>query len=238
MGDPSTGWEMRRQDTDDIDQNVRYENGRLVHEMDGRWDYMLSSPLRQAPTPPYRIDFNARLVGVDNLHVYGFVFGGDYNGGPCPAADYSTCFNTYYRVLILWFGNPDILKVQIKRIDFHTSDDNGGSGPALLNFSDVTVNAPSNTWQKWSMEVFPNGSMNLFVNDTYVATVNDSTFVDQLYFGAFTATDEYAGLEAQYDWYRVRPLPSTMTASDSIDQFILPEDIEPEVPFVWPTGQE
>lgn len=238
MNDPSSGWDVRRQDTDDIDQEVRYENGWLIHEMDGRWDYMLSAPLRQAPTPPYRIDFSARLVGVDNLHVYGFVFGGDYEGGPCPVNDYSSCFNNYYRVLILWFGNPDILKVQIKRIDFHTEDDNGGSGPALLEFSDVTVNNPSLEWQEWSMEVFPDGNISLFVNGTYVTTVNDTQFIDQPYFGAFTATDEYAGLEAQYDWYRVRPLPSTRGAFDFIDEIIAPEDIEPEVPFVWPTGQD
>ena len=233
----ASNWQMRRQDTDDVENDVRYESGKLIHEMDGRWDYLLSSPLRRAPEPPYRIDLRAELVGVDNLHVYGFAFGGNVDGAPCPAADYSNCFNSYYRVLILWNGNQDFMKVQIKRIEGHDPVDNSGFGTDVLPFTDVPVNNPSAGPQKWSIEVFPDGEMNFFVNDTYLVTVNDTALLDQPFFGAFTATDEYAGLEARYEWYSVDLLSSTRTAADSYDQRIQPADIAPEVPFVWPTGR-
>ena len=80
--------------------------------------------------------------------------------------------------------------------------------------------------------------MNFFVNGNYFLTLNDPTLVNMPYFGAFTATDEYSGLEARYSAYRVRPLASTLTTSPGIDNYITPADVLPETPFVWPTGQD
>jgi uncharacterized repeat protein (TIGR01451 family) len=198
----ASGWHMVRQDTDDVSQETYYSSGNFVHRQHGRWDYLISSPLAEAPGDSYRIDAYARFVGVDNLHALGLIFGADWDGSQCPNADYSSCFNHYYRLLVLWHGAPDSLMVELKRIDNHDPANNAGRGVALVNYMDVKVNTPPDTWQKWTIERLANGQINLFVNDTYFASVTDSTYTGK-YFGGFSATNEYAGLDVRFDWYSV-----------------------------------
>ena len=34
---------------------------------------------------------------------YGVIFGGNYIGGACPAADFSTCFTKYYEMRVRFY---------------------------------------------------------------------------------------------------------------------------------------
>ena len=204
----SSGWDIRRQDTDDIENYNYYENGNYVLEIDGRWDYGLAAPLKPAPTPPYSIKTRVRLESADNLNSYGLIFGGDWNGQPCPNADYSSCFNHYYRLNIVWFGSVEYMKLELKRIDYHDPNSNSGRGVELIPFSDIKVGSPTSGWKEWEVKVFPDGTIQVFLGDTLVGQAVDATYVnDYPYFGVFASSNEYLGAEPWFDWYSVEMLP-------------------------------
>jgi hypothetical protein len=219
FNDPASGWAIRREDTDDHDNNSYYDTGNLRLEINGRWDYQVTSPLALPPTAPYRIDARMMLEGPDNLHTYGLIFGGNWDGTQCPNADYSSCFQHYYRMTVVWWGAPSTLKFDLKRIDYHDAENNHGRGVTLLEYIDVSVNNPSQTWQDWAVEVYPTGTIKIFVNGSQVGEASDTTYINDPYFGLFSATDEYAGLDTLVDWYQVTALPAVT---------------EPETPFVAP----
>ncbi|HSH04856.1 MAG TPA: DUF11 domain-containing protein [Anaerolineae bacterium] len=201
----NSGWAIRRQDTDDVDNQVYYRNdSTLVLEMDSRWDYQIASSMKELPEPPYRIKSRVRLEGVDNLHTYGFVFGADWDGTQCPNSEYTSCFNQYYRLLNIWSGAQSTLKMQLKRIDYHDYDaGNAGRGADLISVTNVQVNSPSETDQEWAIEVWPSGDIYIFANGNMVGQSFDPYFINNRYFGFWSSTDEYTGLEAVYDWVEV-----------------------------------
>jgi len=204
FNDPNSGWDMRRQDTDTVVNNSFYRNGQLVLEMDSSYDYQIVSSLAPAPGAPYQIESRIRWVGVDNLHSYGIVWGADWNGQPCPNANYTSCFNHYYRLNVIWSGNlGNKLTVQLKRIDYHDPGDNTGRGIDLIPATVFNVNPPSQGYQTWAIRVYPDGVMRLFLNGNQIRVVNDTMYIQDPYFGAFSSTDEYNGLEAEFDYFQV-----------------------------------
>jgi uncharacterized repeat protein (TIGR01451 family) len=203
FNDPSSGWDMRRQDTDSVINDSFYRNGNLVLEQDSSYDYQIVSSLSPAPAPPYRIESRIQLVGVDNLHSYGIIWGGDWNGQTCPNANYSSCFNVYYRLNVIWSGNlDDQLTIQMKRIDYHDPDDNVGRGVDLFPVTVVDVIPPSQGYQTWAINVYANGVMRLFLNGVMIREFFDTMYIQNPYFGAFSSTDEYNGLEAEFDYFQ------------------------------------
>jgi len=208
FSDSGSGWAMRRQDTDHIENQVYYQNGHLVLEMDSSWDYLIAGPMALPPQAPYRIETRVHLEGVDNLHGYGIIFGADLLGQPCPNADYSSCFNQYYRLSAFWSGNADKrMTTQLKRIDYHDDRNNAGRGVALTPWLTPGVKDPADGYQEWAVEVYPSGTIRIYVNGKLVDETADTTYIDRPFFGTFASTDEYNGLQAEYDWYRVTPLP-------------------------------
>lgn len=207
--DPGTGWRMRRQDTDHIENQTRYENGEFVHEMDSSWDYLIAGPMALIPAPPYRLEMRARHVEPENLNSYGMVFGGDWNApAQCPASNFTTCFNQYYRMNIIWFGDDNHkLRVILKRIDFHDPSNNHGRGETIIDAVDVSTQGVSSAYQRWAVEVHANGTIKIFINGNFVAQTVDTAYINRPYFGTFSSTDEYAGLEAHFDWFQATALP-------------------------------
>lgn len=209
MSDPTSGWSIRREDTDDTENSSYYENGVFVLKIGGRWDYAIASPMVALPDAWDSYQIRTRVIfedGVDNLHSYGLIFGGDWDGSTCPNSDYSSCFNHYYRLNVIWFGKANRLRIQLKRIDFHEERDNVGRGVTLYNFRDVPV-GDSAGWNEWTIAVQSNGIITISVNDDVVATAQDTTYITDRYYGAFAADDEYLGSEPWFDWYRAAPLP-------------------------------
>lgn len=80
----NSGWDIRRQDFDDTENVMSYTGDYMKMHVRGRWDYFVTSPLAEAPSPPYRIRTRVKLEGPGNLNTYGIIFGGDYHGGACP----------------------------------------------------------------------------------------------------------------------------------------------------------
>jgi hypothetical protein len=208
FNDSSSGWAMRRQDTDHIENQLYYQNGHLVMEMDSSWDYMIAGPMALPPKPPYRIETRVRLEEPGNLNAYGIIFGANLKDLPCPKSDYSSCFNQYYRLIAFWSGDADNrMTTQLKRIDKHDKRNNAGRGVDLINWTTTGVKDPPRGYQNWAVEVYPSGLIKIFVNDKFVGSTTDSNYIDQPFFGTFSATDEYAGLQNEFDWYQVTPLP-------------------------------
>lgn len=196
-----SGWAIRQQDTDDTENSAYYANGEYVVKIGGRWDYALASPLAQAPKPPYAIETRIKFdPSVDNLHGYGIVFGGNWNGQPCPGTDYSACFTHYYRFLVVWYGPQNSFRIQLKRIDYNDALDNIGRGVNLVNFKDIFVN-DSKAFNTWRIEVDANGAIRVYLNGSQVASAVDSTYVNNPYFGVMASSDEYLGAEPHVDWY-------------------------------------
>jgi uncharacterized repeat protein (TIGR01451 family) len=206
FNDVTSGWAIRQQDTDDNDNYTYYENGFFVLKIDGRWDYAIASPLRQAPIGSFSMEMDMRLDEPKNLNAGGMIWGADWNGGePCPDGEYDSCFNHYYRLVLVWYGSPDRMRVQLKRIDFHDPIDNSGRGDTLLDWMDVFVGEPA-ARHIWRVDHLDNGDIKLYVDGKHFATTNDSTYLADRYFGIFASTGEYLGAEPTLDWFEVRPL--------------------------------
>ncbi len=210
--DTSGGWVIRRQDTDDVDNRLYYEDQNMVLKINGRWDYAIASPLVQVPWNAYSVGTSVKLGGgIDNLHSYGIVFGGDWDGSTCPNADYSSCFNHYYRLNIIWFGTlptTDKMRIELKRIDYHDPVNNAGRGDrVLIPFRDVVVGNPSG-WNEWRIDVHEDGYIEVFVNGNTVGSGRDTEYIGGgTYWGIFASSNEYSGTEAEVDWFRTAPLP-------------------------------
>lgn len=205
FNDSSSGWRIARQDTDDVENYSYYDNGHFVLEIDGRWDYGIGSSLAFAPEGPYAIETRVRLGSPDNLHSYGLIFGGDWNGEECNGeeANLDNCFTHYYRLNIIWNGHPSQMVYALSRIERHDPGGNEGRGPTIIPYSTVNVNSPSGGYQTWRVEVYPNGDIELFVNGDKFDEVNDDNFVHEKHFGVFASTDEYLGSEPHFDYYAV-----------------------------------
>ncbi|MBE2222089.1 MAG: hypothetical protein IAF02_11130 [Anaerolineae bacterium] len=208
--DPNSGWMIRREDTDDTDNYSYYENNNFVLKLKGRWDFAIGGPMVKVPWESYRIETSIRFdPGVDNLHSYGLIWGGDWDhGGVCPDASMTSCLNHYYRLNIIWYGSPSSLRNQIKRIDYHDSENGAGRGVELAGYYDTGVGAPSGDWKTWAVEYYKDGTIKVFVNGALARTAKDATFAGAgTYFGVLATSNEYAGTEIWTDWLRVSPLP-------------------------------
>ena len=213
FSDESGGWIIRREDTDDVDNESYYQDGNFVLKLHGRWDFAIGGPMVKVPWDSYRLETRIRFdPGLDNLHSYGLIWGGDWDGSSvCPNEGFTSCLNHYYRLNILWYGSEDKLRTQVKRIDYHDSDNGAGRGSSLAGYGDVGVTSPSGGWQVWAIEHRNNGEIDMFVNGSHVRMNDiddDATYAGAgTYFGVLATSNEYAGTEPWVDWVSVTPLP-------------------------------
>lgn len=209
FNDEDSGWRLIRQDLDDTDNEGYYKEGHWVMEVDGRWDYALSAPLKEAPAPPYRISYAYWMGTPDNLNEAGVIWGANYDGGDCPLnANSDTCYDHYYRIQALWNGPDDKLRTKIKRIEFHDDGGNEGRGYDLFERADLgigDVDDPENPME-WAIEYYANGDIKLYTSGTLKKEVNDPTFLNEPYFGFYAGTDEYLGTEPHIAYFTVEPI--------------------------------
>jgi len=213
FNDENRDWIIRREDTDDVDNESYYQDGTFVLKLHGRWDFAIGGPMVKVPWDSYRVETRIRFdPGVDNLHSYGLIWGGDWNGiSACPNEGFTSCLNHYYRLNILWYGSENNLRTQVKRIDYHDSDNGAGRGSSLAGYGDVGVNSPAGGWQNWAIEHSLDGEIKMFANGNQVrdgGIRGDATYTGAgTYFGVLATSNEYSGTEPWVDWVRVTPLP-------------------------------
>lgn len=215
FSDDTSGWSPVRRTTY-LEETVAYygsgnEAGNLIIIVADRWDWLVASPLRPAPEPPFAIQFRARVHEASNLISGGAVFGGDWNGQACPEIGnvYQTtnCFNHFYNFNMIFYGPMKLLHEQVNSLSWCPSC--GGSplkrlGPTT-DIDPILANGPSLEWHTYRIEVRTSG-VKFFVDNNQKASFSDTTFINEPYFGVFASTDEYKPSIWFFDYYQVAPL--------------------------------
>ena len=204
--DPDSGWEMRRTDISNTsDWAVKYRSDeQLELEVDNTSNYIIVSPLVEAPEPPYNIELKARFgTDSDDRHIYGIVFAADWNGTACPNNVYTSCFNKYHWLRVEWDesdpGNP-FLEFMMRRIHSHNAN-NSPQGVDLLGWKKLN-NASPTGWHEWDILVEENGKISISFDDNLVATTTSTTDIGLPYFGVMLETRHEGGAYAKFDYFK------------------------------------
>lgn len=116
------------------------------------------------------------------------------------------CFNHYYRIILLWKGSSNRYDLQVKRIDSHEAEKNAGRGVDLVTWNAVKID-DQNGWNTWRVEVERDtGNFRLYSNGEEVASWNDRTYIDDVYWGFWASTDEYPGSDPLFEYVTIKPL--------------------------------
>lgn len=212
FSDDTSGWVPARRMTFLEETVVRYgsgsEAGNLIIIVADRWDWLIGSPLKPAPEPPYAIQFRARVHDASNLVSGGVVLGGDWNGQACPEIGnvYQTtnCFNQFYNFNMIFYGPMKLLHEQVDSLVWCPNC--GGSpikriGPTQ-GIDPILANGPSLDYHTYRIEVRDSG-VKFFVDDSQKATFSNTSYINRPYFGVFASTDEYKPSIWFYDYYQV-----------------------------------
>jgi uncharacterized repeat protein (TIGR01451 family) len=219
--DSSSGWLIRRTThIDDVQSWYEsYNNGqghRLIMKVEDPFDWGITSPLMPAPRVPYAIEYRAEPAQLGDRISHGAVFGGDWNGEPCP--DWSTvpgvyqhtrCFNHFYNTNTIWFGT---LRVLFERVDSLVwCPACGGSAMKRITndpdpgFASDLTNVNHNGANTYRIEVRSNG-IKFFANDTQYGSTPDTTWINSPYFGIFASTNAFSNSTWRIEYFEVKPL--------------------------------
>lgn len=190
----------------------------LIMQANDSWDWGITSGLQEAPTPPYVIEYSAKMVSPNNLNSFGVVFGGDLKEGePCPdwsstssAYGHTNCFNQFYNTNFIYFGDVKLLFERVDRVVWCPRDGCSGGGAQSKRDADTKLkesvsNVSSDNWNTWRVEVRDSG-IDVFGNGRHILTYDDTRYIHNPYFGFFGSTDEYSGSTTRYEYIQIMPL--------------------------------
>lgn len=166
--------------------------------------YVIVSPLVRAKQVPYNIETVVKLRSDRNTgDQYGIIFGGNYNGGDCPAVDFSTCFTEYYEMRVRYYvdGDRTRMEMKLKRVNSHDSNNNN-DGPDLIEWERVR-DVDEDDFIEWDVLYESNGKISIAADDRPVASVTDSTYINNPYFGVIVRTEDEPDAEAKFDYFKV-----------------------------------
>lgn len=204
-----SGWEARRARNGAIyalNHRGDTDGGRQgVMEMilDTEDGFVIASPLIAAKEPPYNIEFYAKLKEPADRHMYGAVFGADWNGGNCAAPSSPNCFNRYYELRVQYrdFEGKRFQELKLKRIDSH--DANGEPvGPTLIDFK-KGGNVGTDDWIEIDILVAADGRMRISWNDKFIGEAQDDELISQPYFGLLLITKENDDARVKFDYIKI-----------------------------------
>ena len=209
FGQDISGWAARRSNTDSVfSVNHRADSdanrqGALELVVSDTNSFVLVSPLVPAKRPPYNIEVMAKLKDTKDRHMYGIVFGGDWNGGSCAAPMPGNCFNRYYELRVEYrkFDDKQFQELKLKRIDGH--DANGEPYGATLQDWIKGGNVGPDDWVEIDVYVREDGRITLYWNGKYIAEVRDATLINQPYFGLLLITRENGNARVKYDYIKI-----------------------------------
>lgn len=209
FGQDIEGWQARRSNTgasfildhrDDLDGG---RQGVLEMRVLNTNSYVLVSPLVPAKQPPYNIEVVAKLKDTKDRHMYGIVFGGDWNGGSCTTPMPTNCFTRYYELRVQYrnTGGKQFQELKLVRVDGH--DANGEPfGVILQDWIKGGAVFPDD-WVEIDIYVQPNGIITLYWNGKYIAEKQDTALIDQPYFGLLLITKENDNARVKYDYIKI-----------------------------------
>lgn len=182
--------------------------GFLELDVQDKETYVIASPLVPSKTYPYNIETKVRLMPKTDSNYpqdqaqYSVIFGGNWNGQPCPAVDFSSCFTQYYelRVRFREINDKRFLEFKLKRIDGHDAD-NQNFGPDLIDWTKVSANPKK--FVEWDVNVSSDKKIRISSNNEYVGTSKDSTYLNNKYFGIEGRTGAKNGSRIKVDYFKI-----------------------------------
>ena len=197
-----------------------YGSGHLVTRVEDRFDFVIFSPMRPAPEPPYSLKMRTDILHKANLTSFGIVFGGN-KGEMCEVTRWNAsspegCFSHYYRLNVIWGG---YLKAGLARIDGHEGIADGADGIgenwgySALDWWEARVE----DWNEWEVRVYDNG-FEAYVNGHRIAGRGDTTYIRDPYYGIFSSTNEYNGARFVHDYFYVEPLDPDAKMQTVVDE--------------------
>ena len=205
FGSDISGWEARRSNNGasfSLGHRADADGGRtgaLELLLGTTNSYVLVSPLVPAKQPPYNIEVVAKLKDTKDQHMYGVVFGGNWNGGACNAPGSGNCFNSYYELRVQYrdSGGKQFQELKLVRVDGH--DAAGNPISTILQDWIKGGNIGPDDWAEIDIYVRPNGIITLYWNGKYIAEKQDATLVNQPYFGLLLLSRENGNARVKYD---------------------------------------
>ncbi len=209
FGQDISGWEARRSNTgtafivghrDDLDGG---RQGALELRVLNTNGFVLVSPLAPAKKPPYNIEVVAKLKDTRDRHMYGIVFGGDWNGGACTTPKPTNCFTRYYELRVQYrnTGGQQFQELKLVRVDGH--DANGEPVGVILQDWIRGGGVFPDDWVEIDIYVQANGIITLYWNGKYIAEKQDTTLINQPYFGLLLITKENDNARVKYDYIKI-----------------------------------
>ncbi len=210
------GWLPRRW-SDDAEYNYQHRSdcdqggrcGFLEVEVKNNQAYVIMSPLIPAKDLPYNIEVIARLMPKEDGNYpkdqaqYAIIFGGNWNGEECPAGDFSYCFTQYYELRVRFrdLGNDNrFLEYKLKRIDGH-DDNNQNFGPDLIDWD--KFGADPKKFVEWDITVEADGDIKIAANDKFLGEEDDSTYINNRYFGVEARTGSKEDSRVKFDYFKI-----------------------------------
>jgi hypothetical protein len=174
-------------------------DGFLNIESFGDDSFVIVSPLHAGPEPPYNIETTVKLRSPrETGDQYGIIFGGNWDGGQCPAPpDFNTCFTEYYEMRVRFYIDDDRhrMDMKLKRVD---SD---GSDRDLIDWQRVS-DIDEDSFIEWDVLVEADGEITIAADDRYVDSVRDTRYIDNPYFGVIVR-NELHDSEARFDYLKI-----------------------------------
>jgi hypothetical protein len=167
--------------------------------------YVIVSPMVRSKPYPYNIEIEAKIRSDrEDQDQYGIIFGANYNGGNCPASDFSTCFTNYYELRVRYRDNGDrkLMEYKLKRIDGIDSN-NQNFGPDLIKWTDVDEYVDEDGWVQWDVNVSSSGKIRIAADNNSVGSVTDKKYLDNPYFGLEVRTGDVDSTEVLFDYFKI-----------------------------------
>lgn len=165
--------------------------------------YVLVSPLVQSIAPPYNIEFYAKLKEPEDRHMYGVVFGGDWNGQACDTANPANCFTRYYELRVQYrdFGGQRFQEMKLVRVDGHDAN-NEPVGPILIDWA-RGGSVGTDEWIEIDVRVEEDGRIAISFDDKFIAEARDTELLNNRYFGLLLITRENDDARVKFDYLKI-----------------------------------
>ncbi len=216
-GSPAPLDEYETDFSEDIEpwKAVRWQNGAdfdVEHNGAGYLDvqvksedtYVIVSPLIAGPTATYDITFRAKLHDRQDKAQYGAIFGGDWQGAPCPGSNVDGCFNNYFELRVRYrdVNGEQYMEYRLRRVDGHDGS-NIEQGKDLIEWERAEGASPDD-WNKWEVHYSNRGHITVKVNNREQAeSARDSKYTQNRYFGLFVKAGENGGTDASIDKFEI-----------------------------------
>jgi hypothetical protein len=174
--------------------------------------FVLVSPTLVSKKPPYTVETRALIKDKQDGDKYSLVWGGSWNGAPCPQPDLSSCFNEYYELRVRYriVSKEPFLEYRLMKVTGHDSS-NQPEGDILIDWEKVKDINPAG-WVKWSVDYEADGKMTVYAEDDSgsgsqkLGSSSSSAFADNPFFGLIVKTDndDNTKTRVKFDIFRIQ----------------------------------